>query len=167
MNIERYRKTKIATILYLDDEESSAKIDKINFKQYGLETTIVTESSQAVEKYKEVNPDIVLIDLEFANQEKNGVDLLVDLFRYDKQLADRIVLPNSIHMDEKDDLGFKFWTKYQELTGKEPQAIINKLADNKANDLVWVLGHLIEDRVGESEMNTELKAYMDRRDQEF
>lgn len=167
MNTKRYIKTKIASALYIDDEEPSAIIDKNNFKQYGIEATIVTDSSKALEKYKEINPDIVIIDLEFMNQPKNGIDVLVDLFNYDKNLKNKIVLPNSIHMNENDDLGLKFWNKYIELTKKEPVGIIDKLKDSKANDLVWVLGHLIEDMVGDAEMNTTLKDYIDRRDEEY
>lgn len=167
MNVTRYRKTKTASVLYIDDDEPSSIIDKNNFKQYGLETTIVLEASQAAEKYLEVRPDIVIIDLEFQNQPKNGVDVLTDLFRVDKDLGQKIVFPNSIHMSSNDDLGMKFWNAYQKLLGKEPITIVNKLKENRINDLVFVIGHLIQDAVGELDMHPELREYIERRDNEY
>ena len=70
------------TVLVVDDSDFMRTLIKRNIS--GLDVTVVGEASDgkiAVEKYLELKPDIVTLDL--AMQEYNGIDALKEIKKHD------------------------------------------------------------------------------------
>ena len=81
------------TVLIVDDVPVSRTVIEVNLK--GLDVEVIGEAAngkEAVEKYVELDPDIVIMDI--AMHEMNGIDALKAIMQYDPDAA--VVIISSI-----------------------------------------------------------------------
>jgi CheY-like chemotaxis protein len=129
-------------VLIVEDDESTAKIESISLKKLGFDVHSIGDGNLAIDKMKEIKPDIVILDLELPG--KNGVEILREMF-LDPQLRNLIIIANSVHIDAKDDLGFAYYGTFMQSKGQEP-VMINKLEQQEDERLN--LKHTIYEMLG-------------------
>lgn len=69
----------MAHILVVDDDEALAEMLSIVLENEGMSTTIVGDGNDALRIYREVNPDLILLDLMLPGL--NGVDVCKEIRR--------------------------------------------------------------------------------------
>ena len=87
-------------ILLVEDDETLSELIKTQFKLYGCELSHLSSGQGAVNKIKEIKPEIILLDILLPNQ--NGFDILEEI-RNDPEVKDIPVIIIS-NLDSEQDL---------------------------------------------------------------
>ncbi len=98
----------MATVLVVDDSTFLAEKIKAHIESIGHEVIGIAEDGvQAIEMYKELNPDLVTLDITMPN--KDGHDCLMDILEYDAQaravivsaIDDKKIIVNCLNLGAK------------------------------------------------------------------
>ena len=88
------------TILLVDDDESIQLLYREEFSEAGYQVVSVYNGSEALDKFKEVNPDLVILDIQMPGL--NGIEVLRQIKMVN---AAAPVILNSAYQEFKQDLG--------------------------------------------------------------
>lgn len=88
------------TILLVDDDESIQLLYREEFKEAGYEVISVYNGSEALGRFREVSPDLVVLDIQMPGL--NGIEVLRQIKMLD---AAAPVILNSAYQEFKQDLG--------------------------------------------------------------
>lgn len=76
------KRSQLTRVLIAEDEESLATLYRVLLKRFGYEVLdIVKSGDEVVEKYKELKPDIVIMDHRL--ERRSGLDALKDILKFD------------------------------------------------------------------------------------
>ena len=88
------------TILLVDDDESIQLLYREEFREAGYEVISVYHGNEALGRFKEVSPDLVILDIQMPGL--NGIEVLRQIKMLD---AATPVILNSAYQEFKQDLG--------------------------------------------------------------
>ncbi|MFC1831669.1 response regulator, partial [Thermodesulfobacteriota bacterium] len=88
------------TILLVDDDESIQLLYREEFKEAGFKVVSVYNGSEALNIFKEVSPDLVILDIQMPGL--NGIEVLRQIKMVDSSMP---VILNSAYQEFKQDLG--------------------------------------------------------------
>lgn len=88
------------TILLVDDDESIQLLYREEFKEAGYEVVSVYNGGEALDTFKEVGPDLVILDIQMPGL--NGIEVLRQIKMVDSAVP---VILNSAYHEYKQDLG--------------------------------------------------------------
>jgi len=87
------------TILLVDDDESIQLLYQEEFKEAGYKVVSVYNGSEALDKFKEVAPDLVILDIQMPGL--NGIEVLRQIKMMNSAMP---VILNSAYQEFKQDL---------------------------------------------------------------
>ncbi len=88
------------TILLVDDDESIQLLYREEFNEAGYQVVSVYNGNEALDKFKEVNPDLVILDIQMPGL--NGIEVLRQIKMVNAAVP---VILNSAYQEFKQDLG--------------------------------------------------------------
>ena len=88
------------TILLVDDDESIQLLYREELKEAGYEVISVYDGSEALDRFNEVSPDLIILDIQMPGL--NGIDVLRQIKMVDPATP---VILNSAYQEFKQDLG--------------------------------------------------------------
>lgn len=88
------------TILLVDDDESIQLLYREELKEAGYKVVSVYNGSEALDIFKEVSPDLVILDIQMPGL--NGIEVLRQIKMVDSSMP---VILNSAYQEFKQDLG--------------------------------------------------------------
>lgn len=107
------KRSTLTRVLIAEDEESLATLYKVLLKRFGYEVLdIVKSGDEVVEKYKELKPDVVIMDHRL--ERRSGLDALKDILKIDPNAkvifasADDSVMEDAIAAGAIDYIGKPF-----------------------------------------------------------
>lgn len=90
------------TILIVEDEPAQQLLYETEFQEMGFRTVIARDGEEAIDKVREVHPDVVILDLMLPR--KHGLDALREVLAADPNLP---VIIHTAYSHYKDD--FMSW----------------------------------------------------------
>ncbi len=90
------------TILIVEDEPAQQLLYETEFQEMGFRTVIARDGQEAIDKVREVHPDVVILDLMLPR--KHGLDALREVLAADPNLP---VIIHTAYSHYKDD--FMSW----------------------------------------------------------
>ena len=90
------------TILIVEDEPAQQLLYETEFQEMGFRTVIARDGEEAIDKVREVRPDVVILDLMLPR--KHGLDALREVLAADPNLP---VIIHTAYSHYKDD--FMSW----------------------------------------------------------
>ncbi|MBT8328741.1 MAG: response regulator [Desulfofustis sp.] len=88
------------TILLVDDDESIQLLYQEEFKEAGYKVVSVYNGNEALDKFKQTAPDLVILDIQMPGL--NGIEVLRQIKMLDSTVP---VILNSAYQEFKQDLG--------------------------------------------------------------
>lgn len=88
------------TVLLVDDDESIQLLYREELKEAGFKVISVYDGSEALDRFKEVSPDLTILDIQMPGL--NGIEVLRQIKMLDPATP---VILNSAYQEFKQDLG--------------------------------------------------------------